>query len=154
MALASRALKGDPDDINARLVRARLELASDHPDRALGDVERAVASRPNDTGALQLLAQVQSRLGLSAKASETIARHRRAVERGALMDQYTREIAERPDDAEPRYKLGQLAAEGGSDLLAGRCFEAALALDPKYQPARDALLTLQSTRRNGPPASR
>jgi tetratricopeptide (TPR) repeat protein len=151
LALATRALKGDPDDFNALLVRARIEAASGHPDRALGDLERAVAARPNDTGALQLLVQVQSRLGMSEKASETIARHRRAVERGTLMDKITREIALRPDDPEPRYRMGRLAAEGGSDLLAGRCFEAALALDPGYQPARDGLLALRIAQRMAQP---
>jgi hypothetical protein len=67
------------------------------------------------------------------------------------MTQITREIALRPDDPEPRYRMGRLAAEGGADLLAGRCFEAALALDPGYQPARDGLLALQIAQRTTPP---
>src|SRR5262249_10131391 len=128
----------------ALLVRARIEVASGHPDRALGDLERAVAARPNDTGALQLLVQVQSRLGMSEKASETIGRHRRAVERGTLMDQITREMPRGPADPEPRFRMGRLAAQGGWALLAGRCYEAALALDPAYKPARDALLALKA----------
>jgi tetratricopeptide (TPR) repeat protein len=144
--LASKALNGDPDDLNALLVRARFRLAAGHADQALGDLERAVASHPSDTAALQLLVQAQTRLGMTDKAQETIARQRRASKRAVLMDQLARQIAERPDDPEPHWRMGQAAAEGGATMLAGRCFEAALALNPDCKPARDGLLALRGTR--------
>ena len=46
--------------------------------------------------------------------------------------------------------MGQAAAEGGSFLLARRCFEAALALDPNYQPAREGLAALPAAFRDEP----
>jgi tetratricopeptide (TPR) repeat protein len=144
LSLAGRALAVDPDNIDALLVRAKSQLADGHSDRSLTDLERAVQAHPNNLGALQLLAQVESRLGLAERAARTVERHRRTKDRAVLMDQITREIANRPDDPEPRYQLGREAAEGHQTLLASQCFQAALDLDPSYQPAKDALAALKS----------
>ena len=54
-----------------------------------------------------------------------------------------------PDDPKLRTALGQAALEGGATLLASRCFEAALALDPADQTARESLDAL---RKNQPGA--
>jgi Tfp pilus assembly protein PilF len=40
--------------------------------------------------------------------------------------------------------MGQTAWEAGSFLLASRCFEAALALDPNFQQARASLAALRA----------
>lgn len=142
--LASRALITDPVNVHALLVRARVRLASGHPEQALVDAERGAATHPNDLGALQLLAQVESRLGMTERASATMERHRRANARTVLIGRLTEQIARNPDDPEPRCRLGQAAVEGGAYVLAGRCFQAALDLNPNYQPARDALIALQA----------
>jgi tetratricopeptide (TPR) repeat protein len=144
--LASKALKIDAYELNALLVRARVGLAAGQDEQVLQDLERALASHPNNTGAWQLLVQVQTRLGMAEQARESIVKQRQASARTALMDQLTREIADRPDDPEPRWRIGQAAAESRAYLLASRCFEAALALDPNCKPARDGLLAISAAR--------
>ncbi len=147
-ALAARALGSDPDNLNALLVRARARVTSGDPEQALGDLEHAVAAHPSDLGALQLLAQVEAQLGLAERSRATIERRRRASERLVLMARLTQRIAQRPDDAELRWRMGQAAAEGSSFLLASQCFKAALALDPNYQPARESLAALPASSRS------
>ena len=60
------------------------------------------------------------------------------------MNQLNNEIARHPDDPKLLWKMGQTALEGGSFLLASRCFEAALALDPNFEPARASLAALRA----------
>jgi predicted Zn-dependent protease len=143
--LASRTLSADPDNSSALLVRAQAEVALGHLEKALPDLERSAAAHPSDLGVLQLLAQVESRLGMTERARITSEKHRKAAERATLMDALTHQIAARPDDPEIRWKMGNAALEGGSTLLASQCFQAALALDPAYQPARDSLAALRAS---------
>jgi tetratricopeptide (TPR) repeat protein len=142
--LADRALAVDAETFDALLVRARLHNLAGRTEAALADLERAVRVNPNDPGALQLLAQVQSSLHLTDQLAQTKERLRRTQERIALMDQLTKEINRRPQDPEPRWRMGQAAAEGGIDTLAFQCFQAALDIDPNYKPARDALAKLRA----------
>jgi tetratricopeptide (TPR) repeat protein len=143
--LASRTLSADPDNSSALLVRAQAEVALGHLEKALPDLERSVAAHPSDLGVLQLLAQVESRLGMTERARITGEKHRKAAERATLMGTLTHQIAEHPDDPEIRWKMGNAALEGGSTLLASQCFQAALALNPTYQPARDSLAALRGS---------
>lgn len=144
LALADRALAIDPDDIESLFIRAQLNHASGHSDKALGDLERVVTLNPNKLAGLNLLAQVEARLGLGERSAKTVAKHRQASERLAKMDSLTREIAGRPDDPEPRWRLGVVAVEGGQRTLAVNCFQAALALNPDYRPARESLAALNA----------
>lgn len=142
--LADRALAADPDNFDALLVRARQRHLVGEPDPALADLEHAIRINPNHLGALQLLVQVQTRLGLDEQAEATAGRFRRARDRVALMDRLTKEINRRPHDPEPRWRMGQAAAEGGMSTLAYQCFQAALDIDPNYQPARESLANLRA----------
>ena len=65
-----------------------------------------------------------------------------------------REIEQNPDDPRLLTRLGRAALEGGAPLLASRCFEAALALDPGYQPARKSLTALRENQPRVLPAPR
>jgi predicted Zn-dependent protease len=152
--LASRALKGDPDNLSARVSRARAEVATGKLDRALADLEYAEARNPSETGAIQLLAQVESRLGMAERARATSERHKKASERALAMDNLIHQIAAKPDDPELRWRMGVQAAEGGSAALASQCFQAALALDPGYQPARESLSALRAGAGDVPDALR
>jgi tetratricopeptide (TPR) repeat protein len=150
--LASRTLRADPDNASALLVRAQAEVAMGRPEKALPDLERSASARPSDLGVLQLLAQVESRLGMEERSRITGEKRRKAAERAGLMDQLTRQMASNPDDPELRWRMGNAALEGGSPLLASQCFQAALALDPAYQPARDSLATLRASRPENVPS--
>jgi hypothetical protein len=60
------------------------------------------------------------------------------------MDRLAKAIDARPDDPEPRWRMGQAAMEAEMDVLAYQSLQAALDLDPNYQPARAALAALRS----------
>src|SRR5262249_34126550 len=105
--------------------------------------ERAVALSPNDVAMLQLLRIIQVRLGLTERAVATLASLNRARERVESMNELMEEIAVRPDDPDLAFRLGQLAQESGMTQLASSCFEAALALDPRFQPARENLVAIR-----------
>lgn len=157
LELADRALKRDPNADEALLARGRARHSSGDQERALADVERFLELRPNNLSGLQLLAQIEARLGLTERASRTAERHRAAYDRADRMARLTEHVAEHPDDPEPRWQMGQLALEGGSIELARRCFAAALQLDPSFGPAREALADLEgngaSEPGNGSPPS-
>jgi tetratricopeptide (TPR) repeat protein len=142
--LADRALAGEPNNFDALLVRARLSALTPEPKLAIADLEKAILVKPNNSAALQLLSHVQMRLGLTSEASATLERSKRARERIEMMDRLTKIIDQRPEDPEPRWRMGQAAAEGNMHVLAYQCFQAALDLDPNYQPAKSALEKLRS----------
>jgi predicted Zn-dependent protease len=143
LELADRALVHDAAEFDALLVRARLHFLSRQLEPTRADLERAVQARPNDVATLQLLLQVQKSLGLSREAAATQERADRARDRIALMDKLTKVIDQRPEDPEPRWRMGQAAMEGEMYTLAYQCFQAALDLDPRYKPARDGLAELR-----------
>jgi tetratricopeptide (TPR) repeat protein len=142
--LAASALALDSTEFDALLVRARLHFLSHEPGSAIADLEAACKSRPNDVAALQLLMQTQTNLGMLKEASRTQERVERSRNRIVLMDRLSRRISERPDDPEPRWSMGQAAMDAKMYTLAYQCFQAALDLDPKYTPAREAIESLRS----------
>jgi tetratricopeptide (TPR) repeat protein len=144
VALADRALARDPGSLEALLTRARARVVRGRWEQALPDAERARSASPNDLGALQLLQKIQTKMGLTERAAATQAERVRAQDRIESMNRLNKEIDLHPEDPELRWKMGQMACEAGSHLLAGRCFGAALALDPNYRRARESLAALQA----------
>jgi tetratricopeptide (TPR) repeat protein len=145
MSLAEQALQHDPNNVQALLTRAQGCIVRSRWQDALPAAERAVAARPNDISALQLLLTIESRLGLTQRAAATQVRRQRAQDRSKLMSDLNEQIALHPDDPKLPWRLGEAAQEGGSFLLALRCFQAALALDPRFEPARRSLAALQGS---------
>ena len=137
--LATLALEIDPGRLDARLLRARLALVDGRTAEALADLEWAVALDPDDAPSLQLLARVESLRGLADRSGATLARFLEVRARRDATDRLLGEIAERPDDPAPRYRLGLLARDAGKSALARRSFQAALDLDPGFRPALVAL---------------
>jgi tetratricopeptide (TPR) repeat protein len=142
LALAEKALDLDPGHFDARFVRAQVRNVRGETEAALEDLERAVEINPNHVGALQLLRQIQTRLGQEEEAEETGKQIAASRERTEQMDRLTKEIYQRPEDPEPRYRMGQAALEGNMQTLAYQCFRAALDLDPSYKPAQEALAAM------------
>lgn len=147
MKLADRAMTLDPNNFDAHLARARLHLLAGRSREALADAGKAVEANPRNLSALQLLMQVQSRLGLKELAEATRSRFRETSTSRDLMARLTRKITEHPDDPEPRCQMGRAAYEDGSEELAAECFRAALDIDPNYIPARLALAILNRSQR-------
>lgn len=146
MNLAERALKVNPDEYSALLIRARLRFLARDVKLAIGDLQKADAIKPNDVATLQLLVIAQKSLGLVSEAAATQKRADRARDRVILMDKLSKRIAAEPRDPEPRFRMGEAAMDGEMYVLAYQCFQAALDLDPRYKPAREALDGLMSTK--------
>jgi tetratricopeptide (TPR) repeat protein len=141
---ADRALARDPKNLEALLARARARVVQAQWEQALPDAERARAAQPNDLGSLQLLQKIQTKLGLTERAALTQAERVRGQDRIELMNRLNKEINLHPEDPSLVWTMGKTAWEGGSFLLASRCFEAALALDPNFQQARASLTALRA----------
>jgi len=152
--LADRALAHDPDNVDALLVRAKSRMALGNNELALTDLEHVVGVSPHKLASLQLLAQVESHLGLTERAANTLARANRETSRVVMMGQLTQQIVQRPEDPEPRYQMGKAAAEGGQTLLAMQCFRAALILDPRHKGSQEALAALQAIQPELPASQR
>jgi superkiller protein 3 len=144
IAFADRALARDPKNLDALLTRARAHVVQARWEQALPDAERARAAYPDDLGSLQLLQKIQTKLGLTERAAFTQAERVRAQDRITLMNRLNKEITLHPEDPKLLWTMGQTAWEAGSLLLASRCFEAALALDPNFQQARASLAALRA----------
>lgn len=139
LQLSDKALEFDPNNFDARLVRAQVWNLRGQPEIALADLERAVEINPNHLGALQLLLQTRTKTGPPEVAAAIREQLQQARDRTALMDRLTKEINQRPNDPEPRYRMGQAALEGKMETLAYQCFQAALDVDPNHRPSRQAL---------------
>jgi tetratricopeptide (TPR) repeat protein len=139
---AKQVLLHDPDDVDMLVIRAQSRLKSGHPQEALGDAERAVALTPDNLTALHLLASIENAAGLKERAAATGLRHRSALAIAGRIERLQNEIRKRPNDLEPRWRLGEAAAQGGKFRLARKSFQAALALDPNCKPARAGLAAL------------
>ena len=57
LELALRGLTADPTNFDALMVRARVRVASRQLRPAIEDLEKAIAAKPNDRAALQLLSR-------------------------------------------------------------------------------------------------
>jgi tetratricopeptide (TPR) repeat protein len=139
---AELALDLDPDDTETLVIRAQYLQMKGRAREALDFSERAVAIAPNNLSALNQLARIEAALGLKDRSAATSARHRAARDRAERIGRLKEEIQKRPDDPEPRWRIGQEAAQGGMRILAVNSFRAALALDPQCQPARAGLTAL------------
>jgi tetratricopeptide (TPR) repeat protein len=147
------ALTQEPDHPAALLLRARLNYRKGLWREALSDAERACARDPNDLGGLNLLGSIQKALGLKEQAAQTFAR-RQAVERRTVrMEELIQQIGAKPDDPEPRWRLGREAQGAGMNSLALQSYQAALALAPDCQPARQGLVELGFPRSRLPQTS-
>jgi tetratricopeptide (TPR) repeat protein len=138
----AKVLSHDPDHREGLLLRARVSLGQHAPREALGDVERALGLAPNDVEALNLLGSIQTALGWKIRAGETLTRRKEVERRSALIGELTLQVSRNPADPEPRWRLGDAAALAGMKSLALQSYQAALALAPTCQQARDGLRKL------------
>jgi type IV pilus assembly protein PilF len=138
----TRALAIKPDYRQALLLHARLLFRQGHWREALPEAQKASAQDPNDLPTLTLLSAIQSALGSTEQSRQTFAHKQEVQQRDLLMAKLQEEIMNNPQAPEPRWRLGQLAAQANMRPLAIQCYQAALAQAPDFTPARQALLEL------------
>ena len=147
LSLANQALNRDARNLQALLARAQSRVARGQLEQALPDAERAAECEPNDMDAAQFVVENRDSAGVKPAAqAATLANRDRAQERARLMNHLAQEIASHPEDPKLLWSMGQVAWESGMALLASRCFMAALALDPNFQPASESLAKLRAAR--------
>jgi tetratricopeptide (TPR) repeat protein len=154
LARAERALALDPGSAEALFARAQTRVARSQWELALPDAERASAAWPNDMQLLRFLLVVETHLDLKDRAAGTLDRCKEVQERIDLWDRLAEQVKGNPDDPRPLHQMGETALNGGARLLATRCFEAALALDPSYDPSRQSLNALRASQAQEIPALR
>jgi tetratricopeptide (TPR) repeat protein len=142
--LADRALAIDRANREALTVRARVRFRMHQPDRAIEDLEAALAVKEDDLAALRLLSLAQKSTGRDLDAEATRRRADEIRESRMKIEKFSRLIAERPDDPEPRWRMGEAAVEAGLPALAFQSLQAALDLDPNCPQALEHLKKLRA----------
>ncbi len=140
--LIARALKGDPDNLAARMLAATRSLEAGRVDEAAGHLRQAIARHPRDYTARFKLSQVYRRMG---KVDEADRELKTSEEIKALRDKFTKlheQAANAPQDAELRYQLGETAIRLDRPDLAVGWFRVALSLNPRHAGAANALQQL------------
>ena len=129
-----RALEVDPKFTDARFDLASVEAEAGQWQEAAVDFKQVLVERPGDARAHQHLGEVLFLWGDQfAKAGE--------LEQAAA--HYREALRYRPADAELHMSLGVALARLHRPAEAGSEFQAALQIDPNFQPARKALAEIQ-----------
>ena len=131
-----RALEIDPKFTDARFDLASVEAESGQWEPAASDFKQVLAERPADSKARQHLGEVLflwgDDLAKAGNFSQAALRYREA-------------LTYRSGDPELHMSLGVALARSGRLAEARPEFEAALRINPDFQPARQALAALQSS---------
>lgn len=133
------ALELDRRYFPARLAQGKLFLDTGETDEAIKALEEAIQLQPQSSQAHFQLSQALRRSG---KVDQADIELRRMGEIQALEREFTdlhEEAAQKPNDAEIRFRTGELAMKLGKPKLAGVWFRAALAINPNHARARAAL---------------
>ena len=73
-ALVATVLEGDPNDVGALKLRARMAIDADQPEQAIQDMRLALAQAPQDAEIMTLTALAHERAGSRELAGEQLAR--------------------------------------------------------------------------------
>ncbi len=143
--LVDEAMRRDPLHLQALHLKGMLDLEAGDALAAVEVLSKAVKAYPKEWRPRYTLAMAYKRLGKIDQAAEQL----QLVEalRG-LRDRFTKlhtQAIKEADNAELRYELGLVAQQLDKPLLAISWFQAALALKPDHEPARQALLDLTSS---------
>ena len=129
--LLREAMELDPQYVPARLAQGKLLLDRGQSAEAVKVLSEAAQLEPlNSHAHFQLSQALRRMLEIQALEREFKELHDTA--------------ANRPDDAEVRYRTGELARQLGKPKLARVWFRAALAIDPKHVKARAAIRACES----------
>jgi tetratricopeptide (TPR) repeat protein len=130
-----RALEINPEYTEARFDLASIDAQSGDLEAAATGFQRVLAEKPDHPKARQHLGEVLFLLG---DRLEDSGKHNEAAQR------YREALKYRPDDAELHTSLGMILARMGQFRAAQPEFEAAVRIDPNFQPARRGLEAVQA----------
>jgi tetratricopeptide (TPR) repeat protein len=135
LQLFQQALQLDPKFTDARYNLASLEASAGKWELAVNDFRQVLTEDPQNEKAQQHLGEVLILWG------DEFAESGKFIQAAA---HYRESLAFRPNDAELHTSLGMALAKLARLSEARSEFEAALHIDPKFQPAQLALAALQS----------
>ena len=138
-ASLARARQLAPTDLKTLVASAARSTSDGDLEGAIGWLRRAVDNHPYDSQAHYLLAQALERTGAAEEAKDQF----RLFEQWRAIEQEFTELHNTangdPTNAKLRMQLGDLAVKLAKPELAATWYRAALALDPRLDPARRAL---------------
>ena len=139
-ALLRQALELDPRFVPAKLSQANLLLDLEQSGRAVDLLEEAVRIEPANSQAHFQLSQALRLAGESERASEELLLMQKLKTLEKEFSELHETAANRPTDADVRYRIGELARQLERRNLATMWYRAALAIDPNHQRARSAMV--------------
>lgn len=122
--------------------RAQVDLVEGHAAAALKRLDRALRVDPYRAQTFFERGTALRMLGRIDEANRDFKRAADLNRKLAEMSELNEEAARAPDDAQVRYRLGELCVALGKHDLAASWYRAALACDPKHNAARLALDSL------------
>ena len=137
------AMKLDPGFAPAKLAQGKLLLDQGQADEAADVLAGAIQLEPQNSQVHLQLSQALRRIG---RVEQADAELRRMVEIQSMEREFSDlhdTASNRPDDAEIRFRIGELALQLGKPKLGRIWFRAVLAIDPKHLKAHAALRQLE-----------
>lgn len=135
-------LARSPDHPGLLTQRAQMDLVAGHAAEALQRLDRALRADPYRAQTFFERGTALRKLGRTDEANRDFHRAAELNREMAEMSQLNEEAAQAPDDAQVRYRLGQLCVALGKHELAASWYRAALACNPNHSGARLALDSL------------
>jgi tetratricopeptide (TPR) repeat protein len=135
----TRLLNRHPDHVAALLVRARLEMSRDAPDKAFVWLKKAEAVAPHEEDILNALVLACRQQGRQDEAATYQKRLEAARKVTARLDAVRNQIILTPNEVGPRYEAGMLCLRLGQAKEALNWLLGALDLAPDHQPTHQAL---------------
>lgn len=141
--LAESSLSQEPLDLDALQLNAEIALADGDISKASDFLRRAVDQHPYSHGVRAQFAQVLGRLGRKTEAQEQLQTAEELQKLWQRFSDLQIDAINRPVDAQIRYEIGLLANRLGKRDLAVSWFRAALAINPSFSLASEALNDLE-----------
>lgn len=146
-AILDEALARSPGHPDLLADRAVLDLANRDLDAAIARLDRALKAAPFDPKLHHRRSLAHHAAGHDAEAARDQARANALNQDLARMSELNEQAAQHPTEPEVRHQIGELCERLGKPKLAETWFRAALACDPRHEPANKALRRLAAGRR-------
>lgn len=143
--LAESSLSLEPFDLDALQLNSEIALADGNISKASDFLRRAVDKHPYSHSIRAQFAQVLGRLGNTKESEEQLQRAEELQKLWQRFSDLQIDAINRPTDAQIRYEIGLLANRLGKLDLAASWFRAALAINPSFVLASEALSDLQDS---------
>jgi len=134
-----RILEHQPQDFPARLLLAKVELASGDATSAAAQAEALAAEWPEDLNVQYVLAQSLRAAGRTEEAKHKLAAYGKLQKNLAQIEALMRDVRSQPAEPQLRYKLGLLLLRHVSRSEGVAWLQSVFQFDPRHADAHRAL---------------